>query len=238
MAGKHTGKNIIRLLRDLQHHPDAQRQAALEKGLPPRLVELRRWQSERLRRTYADLLADPQYHLACEFFLTDLYSARDFSQRDYDAQRLHEILSAYLPEKMLRLLTETIALNRLSAHLDQKLADVLETEPELNAEAYARGYRVCDNYAERRRQIEMLANLLREAATGARGPVFAISLRLARTPAQRAGWLDLYEFLERGYTACKPMRNVDYFVNTIYSREMEILDRIFAGAANPFGKTY
>lgn len=234
MEEKHPRKNLIGLLRDLQHHPNAQRRAAPPDELSPRMGELRRWQSDRLRRTYTDLLDHPQYQLACEFFLSDIYSSQDFSQRDYDAARLHTILSAYLPEKMLRLLSETIQLNRLTAELDQKLLEALDGEPALTPEAYARGYRRCDNYGERRKQIDMLSQVLRDAASGARGPVFAISLRLARLPAERAGWMDLYAFLERGYTACRPMRDVDTFINTIYSCEMAILDRIFAGADDPF----
>jgi hypothetical protein len=238
MTEKRSAKDLIRLLRNLQHHPEAQRRTAPEAELTPRLAELRSWQSERLRRTYADLLADPQYRLACEFFLNDVYASQDFSQRDYDAERLHSILSEFLPESALQLLTDTIELNRLSAQLDQTLAEALESEAGPTPQAYARAYRKCNNFAERRRQIEMLARVLREAASGARGPVFSVSFRLARLPAQRAGWIDLYGFLERGYAACKPMRDVATFVDTIYSRETEILNKIFSGADDPFGKSY
>ena len=59
-------------------------------------------------------------------------------------------------------------------------------------------------------------------------------LVLARAPALRAGWFELYDFLRRGAQACQPMRNVDHFVATIYQRELSILEKIFAGEAQPF----
>jgi hypothetical protein len=93
---------------------------------------------------------------------------------------------------------------------------------------------VCNNQDERRLQIELLALVLREAALGARGAVFGVSLRLARLPAQRAGWDELYDFLERGYRACRPLRRVDVFVETIHRRELAILENLFAGRTDPF----
>jgi hypothetical protein len=63
---------------------------------------------------------------------------------------------------------------------------------------------------------------------------FCASLRLVRQPVYRAGWSEVYDFLERGYQACRPMRDVKYFVKTIYQRECTILEQIFAGDDDPF----
>lgn len=229
---------FIQLLRELQHREEARRKAANGVTLDPKLVLLRRWQSERLARTYADLLADEQYRAACLFFLSDIYSPRDFSQRDQDAEHLYNLLSRFLPAAMLTLLADAIRINQLTNQLDRALLKVLVEDlamtDAITPQLYAQAYRLCDNYSERREQIELLVKILREAATGARNPIFAVSLRLARAPARRAGWDELYDFLKRGYAACKPMRNVDYFVATIYQREMDLLDRIYAGDPEPF----
>lgn len=227
-------REFIRLIRDLQHDHTARRQGIGPGSLAPAQERLRRWQSERLAATYADLLADPQYRLAGLFFLTDIYAAKDFSQRDYDAEQLHAVLARFLPDVALRLLADTIHLNRMSSRLDDQLIGVMDPEGPITPDSYARGYLDCDNYAERREQIELLARTLREAALAARSAVFVISLKLARLPAQRAGWDELYDFLLRGYQACRPMRNVSYFVDTIHQRELSILDNIFAGMLNPF----
>jgi hypothetical protein len=238
MAEKVSPKEFIHLLGELQHSQEAQRRTVDGAALDPQLALLRQWQTERLKCTYADLLADEQYRAACLFFLSDIYAPRDFSQRNHDAEHLYSVLSRFLPEAMLALLAEAIHINRLTSQLDQDLIKILVEDlgvtDSITPELYAQAYRLCDNYAQRREQIDLLVKVLQEAAKGARNPLFAVSLRLVRRPAERAGWFELYDFLERGYTACKPMRKVDYFVATIAGRETALLERIFAGEANPF----
>jgi hypothetical protein len=231
-------KEIISLLSELQHREEAQRRVIDGSSLNPRLSLLRQWQSERLACTYADLLNDKQYRSACQFFLSDIYSPRDFSQRDQDAEHLYSLLSRFLPQAMLWLLADAIRLNQLTDRLDRTLLVELEKNlvmtKAITEHSYAQAFRQCDNYDQRREQIELMVKILREAAQGARNPIFAASLRLVRRPAQRAGWIEVYNFLERGYQACRPMRDVKRFVKTIQQREMIILDQIFAGEPEPF----
>jgi hypothetical protein len=101
----------------MQHQEDMKRQLVPEHKLEPSLARLRISQCERLERTYPDLLADPAFAPACHFFLTDIYGPRDFSQRDHDFERLHALLSRFLPDHMLRLLKHAIDLNALTAEL-------------------------------------------------------------------------------------------------------------------------
>ncbi|HLD93140.1 MAG: hypothetical protein A2W35_14920 [Chloroflexi bacterium RBG_16_57_11] len=231
-------KEFIRLLSELQHHEEAQRRKVGDSTLDPQLALLRQWQAERLQRTYADLLNDKQYRSACLFFLSDIYSPRDFSQRDHDAEHLYSLLSRFLPQAMLRLLADAIRTNQLTDQLDRALLLELKNNfgmtDTLTPELYAQAFRQCDNYTQRREQIDLMAKILQEAAQGARNPIFAASLHLVRRPAQRAGWSEVYDFFERGYQACRPMRDVKFFVKTIYQRETTLLDQIFSGDPEPF----
>ncbi|MFM8322853.1 MAG: FFLEELY motif protein [Chloroflexota bacterium] len=231
-------KSFMQILLDLQKQEDARRQAIAVAGLTGQLERLRRWQSERLQRTYRDLLGNSQYRQACEFFLSDIYAASDFSQRDHDAERMYSMLTRYLPETMLQLLGDTLYLNRLTYRLDdellQALVERLGVTEEIDAAAYAEGYRLCDNYAERRKQIDLLGAVLDEAARGAHYPMVAMSIKLARGPAYKLGWGELHSFMERGYQASRPMRDIDHFVKTIKQRELRILDKIYAGDPEPF----
>lgn len=206
-------------------------------GLDPDLARLRLWQSERLRRTYADLLASPEYAPACSFFLSDIYSARDFSERDAHGEQLYALLRRYLPIEMLRPLTEALELNRLTNELDARLLEAFRDSgaiEEITEETYAAAYRQCDNFSERMEQIERIGAILREVGAGARLPLVGLTLKLVRLPARRAGWSELYEFLARGYEAFQPMNDVDYFVDTIVRREKLILERIYASHPQPF----
>jgi hypothetical protein len=230
--------NIVRLLRDLENDPEFRHQSVAGAGLDPHLALLRAWQSERLRRTYADLLNDKRYRPACLFFLNDIYAPRDFSQRDHDVERLHDFLSRILPPIMLTLLTQVVELNRLTNALDKRLAQVLVDKlgvtEELNPQLYAQGYRICDNYGERFRQIDLTTGVLEQVGAGAHLLVVGAAMRVLRGPAQRADWVELYELLEHGYTAFKQMKDVKTFVGVIQQRETRILDQIFAGAVDPF----
>ena len=61
-----------------------------------------------------------------------------------------------------------------------------------------------------------------------------MALKLAGGTARKAGWVELYDFLERGYNAFKRIKDVKAFVSTIEQRERRILAQIFAGEPDPF----
>jgi hypothetical protein len=209
-----------------------------EPRLDPQLALLRAWQTDRLARTHADLLASPRYGPACRFFLSDLYAPRDFSQRDQDFEQLHRFLQRYLPAPLLRVLTRAIEANTLTKELDEILLAVLVNDLEMmdaiSPQMYCEAYRRGDNYDKRVRQIELIVEVGREIDRIVRLPLSGIVLRLARRPAQRAAWTEIQDFLERGYAAFKHMGGADTFLYTLYQREKQILDRIFAGDSDPF----
>jgi len=232
--------NPAQLLRDLERNQALRHQAIDASGLDPHLALLRTWQSERLSRTYADLLQDKRYRPACLFFLSDIYAPRDFSQRNHDIERVHAFLSRVVPAPMLQLLTDTIKLNQMSDSLDTQLVRVLVDElgvsDSITPEQYAEAYRRCDNYAERIQQLKLVNTIVTLVGEGAHLLVVRVALGMLRGPAHKAGWVELYGFLERGYDAFKQMRNVGIFAGTIMQREKRILDRIYANDPNPFAQ--
>jgi hypothetical protein len=230
--------DAARLLYDLQHRAELQQQPVAGVALDPQLAVLRTWQSQRLAQTYADLLVDPYSGPACRFFLSDIYAPRDFSQRDHDIEQIYAFLVRVLPSHTLRLLSEVIELNRLTNALDnalcQVLVDQLQVTDSITPEQYAAGYRFCDNYDERVRQIDLITQVLKQVSAGSRLTVVGLAMKLARGPALGAGWVELYDFLARGYAAFKQLRDLPSFVGTIDKRERRILDQIFAGNPEPF----
>ena len=57
-------------------------------------MRLRAWQAARFERTYADLMASDRYRPAAEYFLSDLYGPKDFSERDDELARLLPVLGS------------------------------------------------------------------------------------------------------------------------------------------------
>ena len=114
--------DAARLLKKLQTSESLKHQPVAGTELDPALVLLRVWQSERLTRTYADLLADKRFKPACEFFLSDIYAARDFTQRDHDLERVYHTVSHIAPPQVLELLSKTVALNQMTNQLDENVS--------------------------------------------------------------------------------------------------------------------
>ncbi len=192
--------------------------------MDPREALLRAWQSNRLARTYADLLQQPRYRLACLFFLNEVYAARDFTQRDHDIQQMYAFMQRFIPELLLRPLTLTVEVNSLTLKVDQQLVEVMVNQlgvtDTITEDLYAEGYRLCDNYAERLRQIDLIYEI---------GSLLDGVVRLPLTgPARRAGWGELTDFMEDGYRAFKRLHGAGSFLNTMRTRELGILERIYA----------
>ena len=81
--------------------------------------------------------------------------------------------------------------------------------------------------------LERAALLLRRPQSDIRPAGQGIG-RLAGGTARKAGWIELYDFIERGYNAFRQIKDVKAFVTTVEQRERRILDQIFAGLPDPF----
>jgi hypothetical protein len=227
--------NLIHFVRDLE----ALRHRQIGEGtLDPQEALLRAWQSNRLRRTYADLLRQPRYRPACLFFLDEIYAPRNFTQRDHDIEQMYAFMQRFIPEQFLRPLSLTVEVNSLTMKLDRQLIEVLMSHlgvtDTITEEQYAEGYRLCDNYDERLHQIHLVYEIGSSLDRVIYLPLAGVTLSIASVPARRAGWGELTDFLERGYQAFKRLHGATSFMNTLRDRETGILDRIFAGEPDVF----
>lgn len=198
-----------------------------------RLSELQKWQSERLMRSHADLRANPRYRQAVEFFFNELYNGGDPRGRDRDVMRVQRVMEKLLPREALAALCLAIELEVLSQELD---ADVVRGLPDgpISVETYAEGYRKAGRRPDRERQIELLGVIGSYLDRVVRKPIVRRLVRFARGPAHAAGFGTLQDFLERGLDAFETMHGADEFLATIHDRELRAMERVFAGAADPF----
>ena len=127
---------------------------------------LRAWQSARLARSYADLLASPRYRPAVAFFRDDLYGVQSTEQRDWDLGGLLPTLARVLPTAAIAALAHAMALNCLSERLDAELIGALRSTGSLagiTPERYGAAYRSCGRRAEREKQIVLVIDVGRTA---------------------------------------------------------------------------
>jgi hypothetical protein len=199
-------------------------------------IRLMEWQTDRLRRTYSDLVATLRYAGAARFFLEELYGPKDFSKRDHDLDRISPIMVRMLPANVIETVAKAMELNALSQELDNALlAELDPVGPDQLREAdYVAAYRRCDNYDLRLQQIDLIGVLGRDLDRIVRKRFIAGALQMMRRPAAMAGFSEMHDFLEMGFTAFREMGGADYFLTTVMTRERRILDRIVGGHAHPF----
>jgi hypothetical protein len=206
---------VIELRRDHRTDP----------ALAERLRAVKRWQSERLRATYADLLATARYRAASEFFLEELYGDKDFEQRDREALRVVNKLARLLPHRAIETLAAGVELDELSEILDARIARVID-QP-VDEARYAEAYRNTSTRPERGHQIEMVDRIGHALDRLARMPMLAGLLHMMRGPAEAAGLGHLHQFLVRGFDSFRAMHGASEFLETIRTREIELMEKLF-----------
>lgn len=205
---------------------------------PPRQDQLwlEGWQAERLAMTYQDLERDPRYRPALQFFLNDIYGARDFSRRDDDVRRVYPLMSRVLSEEAIGSISLAMDLHALSQELDDAVLDVLTGDLGLRPggpllpEQYAEAYRRVGRVEDRRRQIEVVVELGRMLDRVVPNPMLYTAVRLAHQPAHFMGFGELQDFVERGFVAFRQMQGADHFLDAIHARETTIHRRLMEGA--------
>jgi len=223
---------IERLQQELRDVKQQRQSGKSDPALHAARTAVKQYQSDRLARTHADLLADENTRPAARFFLDELYSAHDLAQRDTDLERIIPTMQKVLPYEPLHAVTEAIVLDALSERLDSAMARALG--PRFDEAAYIDAYRSVTCRAERERQLDLVDALGRSLSALVRIPMLAATLALMGGPARLAGLGDLHAFLHTGFTTFKRMRQPERFVDTIVGRERAILANIYAGRPDPF----
>ena len=193
---------------------------------------VRAFQQARLAMTHADLLASTEFGPAAHFFLTELYSTEDLTQRDADIERVIKILVRFLPNKALTTLAAALEMDALSEQLDGEMVAALRRVQNnnapltLDASRYQRAYRSVGQPQQRLQQIALTQSIGGALDQLARKPILRRLLRMMRTPAVAGGVGGLHAFLERGYAAFAHMNDGQTFIKSIAKRERDEHDRL------------
>ena len=193
-------------------------------GAADRLA-VRNWQQARLAATHAALLNSPKYGPATTFFLTELYSTADLTQRDADIERVIKILVKFLPDKALSTLAAALEMDALSERMDSLMATQLRSQQTskkplvITDASYGAAYRAIGQFDLRLRQIELTKEIGLALDKLSRLPLLRGLLRMMSGPAQIGGVGGLHAFLERGYAAFARMGGAKDFINAIVTQE-------------------
>jgi hypothetical protein len=234
LGGAMEAKKIIR---DAFMHVTLMRQTAAEKpGLAQAVAEIKFFQAQRFAGTYSDLLQSDQYRAAALFFLEELYSDKDYSERDAQFVRMAGPLERLFPQQVVQTAVSLAQLHRLTEELDRAMAEEWMANAEKPAIArYILAWHCVGRRADRNMQLTTVIDIGNELNRLTRTPGLRRMLRMMRVPARLARLGDLQRFLESGFDTFAEMgRQVDrvkYFLDTVMEREAYLIDQLFDSSA-------
>ncbi|MBI2933905.1 MAG: hypothetical protein HYY16_19850 [Planctomycetes bacterium] len=193
------------------------------------LTAVMTYQIERLRRDYDDFLRDPKWTVVGEFFFSRVYGCPDKKERDQAGRRIFDSARKVLGAEITGNLAKLLELNELTDRLDQRLIDKMAEMgvPKFTEEAYEQAYRLCDNYDDRRRQIDLILDGLKYFHRLAFTPGLGVALALLRPYAAIKKATLIYDFLRDGYLGFRTVRSITLFADATRDREVARLDRIY-----------
>ena len=208
----------------LPHHEDA--------ALNTKLKEVQAWQQARIKRTHSALFEQPKNKPMADYFLTQLYGGDEFKV-------LAEQLGRILPKakKLERLAKEAsleagsmgIQASILAIELDLHLAEWLVAQDlAVNEENMLAAYRAVDEVNERRVQINNLKEVCYRTDKDLNSFMLKKAFGLAKGTAYRHNFQPLYDFIDSGFKAMKPLKSVSSFIEPFCERELEIIDEVHA----------
>ena len=193
---------------------------------------IKRFQARRFQATYSDLLESPRYQAAARFFLNELYSDKDYAERDQQFARIASTIAKLFPQSVVATAAALAEVHALTERLDDAMAHAylaLQTGNPSQREAarYIACWRQVANPAARHQQLDVVLALGRSLDSLTRKPGLLTLLKMMRGPAATAGLASLQKFLEAGFDAFKTMRGADEFLELITFRETDLIQRLF-----------
>ena len=210
--------------------------AADNPGLALAISDIKHFQARRFAGTYFDLLQSERYKPAALFFLEELYSEKDYSDRDSQFARIAGTLERIFPQQVVQTAVSLAQLHRLTEELDLAMAQSWMTNTDSNEVArYVAAWRTVDRRSDRNRQLATVLEVGHELDRLTRTPGLRMMLKMMRGPANLAGLGSLQRFLESGFDTFAAMgRKGDgakYFMDTVMARESGLIDRLFDASA-------
>jgi hypothetical protein len=207
-------------------------------SLAQRTTALKRWQVQRFSHTYIDVLKDPNMGPAAKFFLTELYSDKEYAQRDAQFARIAGTLERMFPQAVVHTATFLAQLHALSETLDASMARVWlyhadHLPQNLDEATYRKLWQSLmplASYAPgRQAQIQAAQELGQQLQRHTRLPGLRLMLRMMRAPASAAGLHQLQQFLENGFDTFAQLgkaNKVAGFLRIIEEREHAWLEKM------------
>ncbi len=203
-------------------------------GLEAALWEVKHLQSRRFAGTYADLLAASETAPAAQFFLTELYGAGNFAERDAQFARIAGTVEKLFPQHVGALAASLAELHALTEDLDHGMARAwIHEQNQLAGDGPARyvsAWRDVGRREDRLGQLHTVMVIGQDLVRMTRLPGLRLMLKMMRGPAAAAGLRALQDFLESGFDTFAGLARrgrAEAFLGAIETRETQWVGQLF-----------
>ena len=206
--------------------------AASTPGLAHALSAVKQFQASRFAGTYHDLLHAEPYRAAARFFLDELYSEKDYAERDTQFARIAGGLARFFPQEVTQTAISLAQLHLLTETLDLAMARHWLGDANPHAPTrYISAWRAVNRRADRNAQLAKVLALGHELDHLTRTPGLRFMLKMMRGPANLARLGALQRFLEAGFDTFAAMGRqaggAAFFLQTVEARETQLFTLLF-----------
>ena len=199
-------------------------------ALNDKLSEVQAWQRDRIQNTHKNLFEQPQNQLMADYFLTQLYGGDEFKLLAKQLERIvpkAQKVERFAPAAALETGSMAIQAAILAIELDLHLAEwLLAQDLAVNEDNMLNAYRAVNEADTRRIQIGHLKEVCYRTDKYINSFMLQKAFALAKGTAYRYNYQPLYEFIDSGFKAMKPLKSVSGFIEPFCERELEIIDRV------------
>lgn len=206
-----------------------------------RLQDVQAWQKQRMQRTHAKTFAEKQNILMSEYFLNRLYGGPDFDALAGQIARLMKYVhkaEKLIPENAIKTGTSGVALAILAVRLDEQVAMQLlqdyHPNEALTHEMMRLTYLKLDQGQQRLEQLDLLDQLGKSLDKYMRSFVVYTAFKMCKGTANKYHFQIMYEFMQDGFLAMKPLKSAEKFVQDFTAVERQIIHKVHAGDLAPF----
>ena len=210
-------------------------------ALKQRLHEVQAWMKARIAETHKEFFALPENQLMAQYFLNRLYGGPDFEAIAQQIERLLKYAhkaESLLPENAIKTGTKSVSLAVLATQLDEQVAEQLlkdyPLETPLTHEIMRQTLVKLDQGDVRYEQLQLLDELGLTLDKYMRSTMMYAAFKMCKGIATKYQFEPMYDFIQEGFAAMKPMKSAATFIKTFTAKEREIIEKVHAGHPNPF----
>ncbi len=195
------------------------------------VVTVKALQARRFAGTYADLLSGGGHAAAARFFLEELYSDKDYAERDAQFSRIAGAVQRLFPQQVTATAVALAQLHLLTERLDHDMGRAWIGTIGTEGGRYLDAWRVVGRREEREKQLQVVLSIGQEMIKLTRTPGLRLMLKMMRAPAAAAGLASLQGFLEAGFDTFGAMArkrgDAEAFLHTVALREAALISMLF-----------